>query len=110
MAKVCSNRSERLSARTLRRNQADHLQKPLPIAPTILRPCGAGPCRGAWHVAEHSRASARAVDGSGVRHMMQQRASGSISASLPGSRHRTILLANHLRQIEAEQAGKLLPA
>jgi hypothetical protein len=37
------------------------------------------------HAAEHSRASARAVDGSGVRHTLQQRASGSVSASLPAN-------------------------
>src|SRR3954469_10317937 len=30
---------------------------------------------GAWHVAEHSRASVRTMDGSGVRHTMQERAS-----------------------------------
>jgi hypothetical protein len=38
------------------------------------------------HVAEHSQESAWAVGRSGLRHTMQQRASGSDAASLPANR------------------------
>jgi hypothetical protein len=53
------------------------------------------------HVDEHNRASARAVDESGVRHTAQARASGSDSASLPA--HSTLAMPGVRDQSQISQ-------
>jgi hypothetical protein len=56
------------------------------------------------HVAEHSRASARVVGGSGVRHTSQARASGLASASLPANSNRAGRSADHAKADQVRMA------